>query len=154
MAPPTGAWASFCVAADIQCHSTDDVCPILPFPASDQRAIDSLLVEYRVELGAWDVDPRDLIYAHESDPLDVYRTIMKMDAGRRRIFEEIGGSQIVPSPVGSKVLSFGALMAAMERDFPVMYVEALDYQVDEARLDRDGDRGEIVHLWLKGEAYA
>lgn len=130
-----------------------DVCPILPFPASAQRAIDSLLVEYRVELGAWEVDPRDLIYAHESDPLDLYRTILKMDSGRKRIFEQIGGSQIVLSPVGSKVLSFGALMAAIERDFPVMYVEALDYEIDESRLGSDGDRGETVHLWLHGEAY-
>ncbi len=134
--------------------SPHDVCPILPFPAVDQRAIDSLLVEYRVELGAWEVDPRDLIYAHESDPLDLYRTILRMDSGRKRIFEEVGGSQIVLSPVGSKLLSFGALMAAIERDFPVMYVEAVDYEIDQARVEVQGDRGEIVHLWLQGEAYA
>jgi len=134
--------------------SPHDVCPILPFPAVDQRAIDSLLVEYRVELGAWEVDPRDVIYAHESDPLDLYRTILKMDSGRKRIFEEVGGSQIVLSPVGSKVLSLGALMAAVERDFPVMYVEAIDYDIDESRVGAEDDRGEIVHLWLHGEAYA
>jgi hypothetical protein len=113
-----------------------------------------LLVEYRVELGAWEVDPRDMIYAHESDPLDLYRTILKMDSGRKRVFEEIGGSQIVLSPVGSKVLSFGALMAAVERDFPIMYVEAIDYKIDECRLAAESDRGELVHLWLHGEAYA
>lgn len=134
--------------------SPHDVCPILPSPAVDQRAIDSLLVEYRVELGAWEVDPRDMIYAHESDPLDLYRTILKMDSGRKRVFEEIGGSQIVLSPVGSKVLSFGALMAAVERDFPIMYVEAIDYKIDECRLAAESDRGELVHLWLHGEAYA
>jgi hypothetical protein len=134
--------------------SPHDVCPILPFPAADQRAVDALLVEYRTELGAWEVDPRDVVYAHEGDPLDLYRTILKMDSGRRRIFQEIGGSQIVLSPVGSKVLSFGALMAAVERDFPVIYVEAIDYQIDEDRLAADADRGEMVHIWLHGEAYA
>jgi hypothetical protein len=134
--------------------SPHDVCPILPFPAADQRAVDSLLVEYRVQLGAWEVDPRDVVYAHESDPLDLYRTILRMDSGRKRIFQETGSSQIVLSPVGSKVLSFGALMAAIERDFPVMYVEAVDYKIDEHSVGSQGGRGEIVHLWLKGEAYA
>lgn len=134
--------------------SPHDVCPILPFPAVDQRAVDSLLIEYRVELGAWEVDPRDVVYADESDPLDLYRTILRMDSARKRIFQETGGSQIVLSPVGSKVLSFGALMAAIERDFPVIYVEAVDYEIDEHRVGSEAARGEIVHLWLKGEAYA
>jgi hypothetical protein len=132
-----------------------DVCPIMPFPASDPRAIDHLLSEYRVELlSTWQVDPRDIVYAHESDPLDLYRTIIRMEDGRRRVFQDIGGSHMVLSPVGSKLLSFGAMMAAIERDFPVMYVEALDYQVGPGKILDAEERGEIVHIWLQGEAYA
>ena len=50
-------------------------------------------------------------------------------------------------------MSLGALMAAIERDFPVVYVEALNYKftpsVDTHRFSDD----KLVHLWLKGEAY-
>jgi hypothetical protein len=58
------------------------------------------------------------------------------------------------SPIGSKLLSLGALLAALERDFPVVYVEALEYKVDFAALERQRTQpGILVHLWLKGEAY-
>src|SRR6185369_11682497 len=68
---------------------------------------------------------------------------------------EVGGSQIILSPVGSKALAVGALMAALDRDFTIMYVEALGYDVDLPRLDaaRSASPGDLVHVWLHGEAY-
>jgi hypothetical protein len=79
-----------------------------------------------------------------------------MDDSRKRVFAEIGGSQIILSPVGSKALAVGALMAALDRDFTIMYVEALGYSADFARLDavRETQTAELVHVWLSGEAYA
>ena len=66
----------------------------------------------------------------------------------------MGGSLLVLSPVGSKALAAGALMAAMERDFPVAYVEAIAYSVDFALLDQRGEaHRELIHFWLAGEAY-
>src|SRR5208283_5780365 len=54
-----------------------DTCPILPFPSSDPKLGDQLAAAFRSELeGAWSVDSRSLIYAHEDDPLDLYRTIL------------------------------------------------------------------------------
>lgn len=133
--------------------SPNDVCPILPFPSNDPRDVDALLLEYRVELGAWEVNPRDIMYAHEDDPLDLYRTIVRLADARERVFRDIGGSEIVLSPVGSKILSLGAMMAAIDRDFPVLYVEALDFTVDLKRM-AEREPGELVHIWLHGEAYA
>jgi hypothetical protein len=136
--------------------SPDDVCPILPFPAGNPRLPDLLIEEYGDELeSVWEVEPRDLIFADERDPLDLYRTILRIDDARTRVFKETGGSKIVLSPLGSKVLTIGSLMAALERDFPVVYVEAVDYHVDFERI-ADGRTvdGEIVHVWLHGEAYA
>ena len=134
----------------------DDICPILPFPAADPRRPDRLIEEYASELqSVWEVEPRDLVYADEKKPLDVYRSILRINAARTRVFQETGGSTIVLSPLGSKVLAIGSLMAAMELGFPVVYVEAVEYQVDFARMAevrvQDGD---IVHVWLQGEAYA
>lgn len=132
------------------------VCPILPFPAANPRQPDELTEHYGEEFeNAWQVDTRDVVYASERGPLDLYRTILRMDDARGRVFEEIGGSQIVLSPVGSKALALGALMASLERDFTIMYVEALGYTVDLNRLDaaRAGRPVDLVHVWLQGEAY-
>jgi hypothetical protein len=128
-----------------------DVCPILPFPAQDPKAPDRLIEHFISELQAWDVDPRNIIYAHESNPLDVYRAITRIGDARRSIFAGTIGSRIVLSPVGSKVLSLGAMMAAIELDFPVVYVEAVAYKITASETTTGPIP--ILHLWLQGQAY-
>jgi hypothetical protein len=127
-----------------------EVCPLLPFPARNPRRGDGLIEAYQDEFESiWRVDARDLIYVDERKPLDLYRTVLDIDDARRRVFRKLGGSLTVLSPFGSKVQSLGTLMAALERDFPVMYVETLAYTSTPAA----GDAGELVHVWLHGEAY-
>ena len=56
------------------------------------------------------------------------------------------------SPLGSKVMALGALMAALERDLPVAYLEAETYILgDRARTICSSAR--LVHVWLEGRAY-
>lgn len=132
-----------------------DVCPVLPFPASHPRLVDELIEQYSSEFeSTWGVDTRNIVYADEKKPLDLYRTILRIDDARRPVFEGTGGSMIVLSPIGSKVLAIGALMAALERDFPVAHVEAIAYTVDFKKMDslRTGC-GDVVHIWLYGDAY-
>jgi hypothetical protein len=131
------------------------VCPILPFPSSRPRLCDELIEEFSQELQeAWSVDVRDLIYADEKSPLDLYRTILTIDDARKRVFASVGGSQIVLSPLGSKALSLGALMAALERDFTILYVESIGYTLNEEQADSATGSDELVHIWLHGDAYA
>lgn len=134
----------------------DDVCPILPFPAADPRLPDELIDHYRQQLeSAWEVDARNIVYAHERNPLDLYRTVSRLDAARKRVFKSLGGSLVVLSPSGSKAFAMGALMAAVERDLPVVYVEPIGYQVNFDKLDSSLDTGgDLIHLWLHGDAYA
>lgn len=130
------------------------VCPILPFPSSRPRLSDELIEEFANELqSAWSVDVRDLVYADEKSPLDLYRTILRIDDARRRVFASVGGSQIILSPLGSKALSLGALMAALERDFTILNVEAIGYALDAPRADAVTGSDELVHIWLHGDAY-
>jgi len=105
-------------------------------------------------MSTWSVEPRDIVYAHERDPLDLYRTILRIDGARQRVFREVGGSMTLLSPLGSKVLALGALMAALDRDFPVAYVESIDYDVRPETIENMEPRGEIVHVWLRGGADA
>jgi hypothetical protein len=69
---------------------------------------------------------------------------------RRGVFEE--RSVVVLSPVGTKAVALGALMAAIERDLPGVYVEALKYDPapKEAPVQTEA---ELLHVWLHGDAY-
>lgn len=132
-----------------------DVCPILPFPAHDPRIGDALIEDYLIDLDdAWEVDTRNMIYAAEDDPLDVYRTIVDLNDAREPVFDGDGGSLCVLSPVGSKVLALGALMAAAEKGFEVRHVEAIGYTADpDALALYPAERGTFAHVWLTGAPY-
>ena len=59
---------------------------------------------------------------------------------------------LVLSPLGSKVMALGALMAALERDLPVAHLEDFGYEIETA-MPASTDRSRIIHIWLEGEAY-
>lgn len=130
-----------------------DTCPILPFPSSDPRLGDKLAEEFLEELeSGWEVDTRNIVYADEGDPLDLYRTILRLDDLRKPVFREVGGSLLVLSPLGSKVMALGALMAALERDLPVAHLESIGYNLD-AAIPATTNASNLVHIWLEGDAY-
>lgn len=84
--------------------------------------------------------------------MDLYRSILRIADARKAIFQDVGGSEVVLSPAGSKAHSIGAMMAAMERDFPVMYVESVGYRLEEEIIDNKNDSSDqvLLHLWLSG----
>ncbi len=131
----------------------DGVAPILPFPASTPRAGDELIEEYAEQFESeWQVQAGDIVYASESRPLDLYRSLLHIGDKRRRVFEQMGGSLIVLSPIGGKVAAIGAMLAAIERDFPIVYVEATGFTSDASALAKAASSpGGLVHLWLRGE---
>ena len=130
-----------------------DTCPILPFPASDPRLGDALAEEYLTELeSTWSVDTRNIVYADEGDPLDLYRTILRLDDLRQPVFAETGGSMLVLSPLGNKVMALGALMAALERDLPIVHLESIGYEL-KARVPMEVDNPNLIHVWLEGDVY-
>jgi hypothetical protein len=133
----------------------DDVVPVLPFPAHDPRLGDRLIEHYAEDFdGRWGVDARSIVYADEYSPLDFYRTVLRIDDGRHPVFASTGGDLVVLSPIGSKVLALGAMMAASERDLPVLYVEALSYSSSLSDgLTSEYSFEDLVHVWLSGEAY-
>lgn len=129
----------------------DEICPILPFPARSPRAVEELVEAYRVQISeTWLVDDRDLLYAAEDDPLDLYRTILRIDTLRGATFEIEGGSTTVLSPLGTKAMALGTLLAALERDLPIVYVEAQRYKMTHPLGTEEYG---LIHLWLTGQAY-
>jgi hypothetical protein len=130
----------------------EDVCPILPFPSRDPQIADQLVWEHRELLSTWEVDFRNVVFAAENDPRDLYFSIVRIAEKRRMVFRELGGSVVCLSPLGSKLLSVGGLLAAMELNLPVAYVEVNSYDLSDQAVP-PADQGDIVHLWLSGEAY-
>jgi hypothetical protein len=132
------------------------VCPIVPLSQRDPRASDKLVAEFESELyQSWEVEANNVISAIEDDPLDLYRTIAAIYSRYRRVFADVTESHVVLTPSGSKTLAIGALMAAMEYDLPVRYVEAVSYEVMWDRVDEaQSTPSTPIHVWLAGDAYA
>lgn len=127
-----------------------DTLPILPFPSADPRYADELIAEYVDEFESeWGVSAGDLVYADETDPLDLYRSVLRIHDSSEKVFAETGGAAMIISPIGSKASGLGAFMAAYERDMAIAYVEAVGFAV---RSLPAGEQSyapyDLVHLWL------
>ncbi|CUS43552.1 MAG: hypothetical protein V4610_15320 [Pseudomonadota bacterium] len=130
------------------------ICPVLPFPARNPRRADDLLSEYQTELvDEWEIDPRDIVYASEKNPLDCYRTLSTLKQRFDRTMEGTYEPRMVLSPVGSKVLAAGALMAAIEHGMSVQYVETESYEFGNTEPSASDPPDMIVHLVLSGPFY-
>ena len=130
------------------------ICPMLPFPSRDPRRVDLLLGEYEPRLvGEWDVDPRDLVYVSEHNPLDCFRTLSALKTRYDRTVEGIFESHMILSPIGSKVTAAGALMVAIEHGVTVQYLETVRYDFDPAQVDYESLAEITAHILLSGPAY-
>ena len=130
-------------------------CPVLPFPARNPRRPDELVTEFAQELREeWQVDPRDVVHASERNPLDTFRTLTTLKSRLDRAMQDIYRPQLVLTPVGSKILAAGALMAAIRHSLAVQHVETLRFDFDPfvAAAPAYGPE-RIAHVWLHGHVY-
>jgi hypothetical protein len=137
----------------------DEICPVLPSPAQDPRESDNIVLEYRDFLfDQLRVEPRNIIYASESNPFEVYRQIMRSVRHYKRALAPLSGCKAVVSAMSSKLSSLGALLAAYELhsslgdrhvDVGVAHVEAQGYAIAQ----HDGPPPTLYNLWLAGECY-
>lgn len=109
----------------------DEVCPVLPFPSISPRRADDLLFELRQYWQAeWAETPLSFIHAHESDPMDVFRTISRLHEARRDALEGVGRPSLtILSPLGRRLPGIGMLLAALAYDLPIFYLETVGYVV-------------------------
>lgn len=138
----------------------DEICPVVPSPARNPREPDNLMLEYReILFDQLRVEPRNVIYASEANPFEVYRQIVRSVRHYQRALEPLGGCKAVVSAMSSKLASVGALLAAYELrdsrygkplDVGVAHVEAEGYVVNRPA---DLPPATLVHLWLAGECH-
>ncbi len=129
-----------------------EVCPILPFPAVRARRGDELVLEYADVFKAWDVDLRNVLYASEHNPFDIYRQLCRLYDRYTAALSPLRGAKMIVSAHSSKLLSFGVFLAAHDRqDMAVAQVEALGYTIDTAAIESYD--GCFHSAWIAGEPY-
>jgi len=136
-----------------------EICPILPFPARSLRRVDDILIRHaEILFEGFLVSLDNLLLCDERTPFDVYRKILEVEEyyhERLGAVPGIGRVTTVVSPLSSKTLSLGMLLAAIERSLPVCHVEPGTYQVEvdnEGRLLGSTNCGP-TEIWLAGEPY-
>ena len=135
-----------------------EICPILPFPAKNLRRADEIIMQMRsILFERMLVSENNLLLCDEQSPFDIYRKILEVDDYYKTTLsalDGLGDITTVVSPLASKMLSLGMLLAAIERKLPVSYTEAGSYQIDgDLSVVSIEDAGSPVEIWLTGEPY-
>ena len=133
-----------------------ETCPVVPSPSDDPRRGDLLLLEYRDVLGRIGIDPRNMIYASEQNPFDVYRQIYDAIVHYDRVLKPLGIYRFAISPMSSKLMSVGAFLAAYELTYErdigpgIALVGAAGYRFEATTGPRTPN---LFTVWVSGECY-
>ena len=114
----------------------DEICPVIPFPSKNPRRGDEIINAYRQTLfDDFQIDPKNMIYASEANPFEAYKRIFGAIVRYRDSLRELGGCKAFVSPLSSKLLSVGAVLACYEHrelkddllKVGITYIEAASY---------------------------
>lgn len=139
----------------------NDIYPVFPFPSRNSREDDDLLIEYQeIFENEWGLNPLNLIYASEDDPLDVYRSLHKLYIQQEDTLKPMGGVFLVVSALSSKISSIGAFMAAADEErVAVAHSIGRHDPPQSMSLDFWGTKNvsnfirNLHSIWLSGEPY-
>lgn len=137
----------------------DEICPVIPFPSRDPRRGDRLIEEYRLLLfDDFRVEPANILYASEYNPFEAYRQIYGAINRYRDSLSDLGGCKVFMSPLSSKLLSVGALLACYDHrpnsgssdkvNVGVPYIESVTYGEPRDVIDANI---EVYSLWIRGD---
>ncbi|GAA4149430.1 hypothetical protein GCM10022217_01310 [Chryseobacterium ginsenosidimutans] len=140
-------------------------CAILPFPSKDLRRGDDLINHYQDKLlNDKDFDVKNIIYADEQNPFQVYRLIRNTIERHSLSLNIFGGTKVIVSALSSKLLTVGAFLAVYEtKSFEherknlrigIKHVDSISHKfVDENDKVEILKNNELFHMWIAGEPY-
>lgn len=137
----------------------DEICPVIPFPTREPRRGDEIIREHRQLLfEEFQVEPGNILRASEYNPFEAYKQIFAAMDRYRRALSELGGCKAFVSPLSSKLLSVGALLACYDHRYGaiagdrmsvgVLYVETADYSDPVIESDTEY---QLSSMWLRGD---
>jgi hypothetical protein len=104
------------------------------------------------------MDPKNVLYAAESNPFEAYRQIYNAVQRYNEALKELGGCKAFVTPLSSKLLSVGALLACYEvrrngGTIGIPFMEARRYRITDS-IDREQPQVDLCAMWISGECYA
>ena len=139
----------------------DEICPVIPFPSRGARRGDEIIAGYRKLLFEnFQVEPRNILNACEFNPFEAYKQLYLAIDRYRDALRGLGGCKAYVSPLSSKLLSVGALLACYdhrgrrrgageaELHVGIPYVESVSYGSPNQEPD---DERELYSMWIRGE---
>lgn len=119
----------------IKCHDfimqeseSEEICPLVPFPSINERRADEIILKFREQLfDAWNVEKKNIIYASETNPFQIYRRICETVEHYCKVLMPLGGPEqkendscrFVFTALTSKLMAIGTFLAAfnLKREF-------------------------------------
>lgn len=135
----------------------DEICPVIPFPSKDARRGDEIIAAYRQALfDDFQIEPGNILHASEFNPFEAYKQLYSAIDRYRDSLNELGGCKAYVSPLSSKLLSVGAVLAGYDHrrtsdtrlKVGIPYVEAASYG-EPTQPTTDGT--ELYSMWIRGE---
>ncbi len=137
----------------------NEICPVIPFPSRDPRRGDQIIASYRQTLfDDFQIEPNNILYASEFNPFEAYKQIYGAIDRYHNALTELGGCKAYVSPLSSKLLSVGALLACYDHrssmgsnsnlQIGMPYVESVSY--GDVKQTNDNPR-ELYSMWIRGE---
>ncbi|HTN07598.1 hypothetical protein [Agriterribacter sp.] len=139
-----------------------EICPILPFPCENLRRGDNLIIEYQDRLlNDNNVELKNIVYADESNPFQVYRLLNGTIHRYNESFRLLSGCKIIVSALSSKLLTIGAFMAVYEKkkegsNIGIMHVESMGHELSEDFEEQKieiAKHNKLFEIWLAGIPY-
>ena len=137
----------------------DEICPVVPFPSREPRRGDEIIDQHRqVLFDDFQAEPKNILRASEYNPFEAYKQLHSAMDRYRRALRELGGCKAFVSPISSKLLSVGALLACYDHLYGkvvsnrlmvgIPYVETAVYGDPVV----DGEtKTELYAMWVRGE---
>lgn len=137
-----------------------DIYPVMPFPSRNPRIDDDLLMEYQgIFVDGWRLNPLNIIYAAEDEPLDIYRSLLNLYYQQMEALKPLGGISMAFSCLSSKLASIGAFMAAYEKKVAVAHAIG-HHDLKAKKVDEYWSedhkllfKNNLHSIWLTGEPY-
>ena len=137
----------------------DEICPVIPFPSRSPRRGDEIIDEHRdVLFGEFQIEPRNILLASEYNPFEAYKQLFVAMDRYRRALKELGGCKAFVSPVSSKLLSIGALLACYDHSYGEVGTERMVVGIPYVETAIYSDpilngelKSELYSMWIRGE---
>ncbi|MDP2815320.1 MAG: hypothetical protein Q8O19_01410 [Rectinemataceae bacterium] len=157
----TGQFDKIAALANIPDYA--EICPILPHPSLNPRRADDLLMQFRHQLfDARGVSTTNILLAHESNPFEAYRQLLRAMKRYKESLSILGGCRLWVTPLSSKLMTLAAGLACFEMrpamldtslyGVAIPYAEPKRYVADVSELR--SSTSELSALLLTGSAYA